>query len=248
MALCTSQAVGQESDLAKDLHNPLANLREVFVQFDVLPDSGPRDDTAWAASLEPVWPFRLGGGWNLVTYSIIPYVSLPVVTPDGSRTGGIGDATFFGYFVPPGEGKLLWGFGPAIVAPTHSSDVPGNDRWAAGPALIVGTQPGNWSIFGLFDNVWSVGGSGEPVNEFNFQYLVVRALRNDWFAIANWVVEADWEAASDDRWTVPVGAGFGRQFKVGGEQFQAYAQLGYNVVRPDEIGDWRFLAAITWVF
>lgn len=246
--LCSSLACGQESNLAKDLHNPLANLREAFVQFDVLPDSGPRSDTAWITSLQPVWPFELGGDWNLVTYSIIPYVSMPTATSGGSRVEGLGNATFFGYFVPPGEGNLLWGFGPALIAPTHSNDVPASDRWAAGPALIVGTQPGNWSIFGLFDNVWSVGGSGQRVSEFNFQYLIVRSLPKDWFAIANWVVEADWETESNNRWTVPAGAGLGRQFKLGKEQFQAYAQAGYNVVRPDQVSGWRFLAAITWVF
>ena len=92
-----------------------------------------------------------------------------------SRTDGLGDSTFFGYFVPPNEdGALIWGFGPALQAPTNTDSDLGVDKWAAGPALIVGAQPGNWSLWALFDNVWSFAGSdSEDINLFNFQYQVV---------------------------------------------------------------------------
>ena len=36
--------------------------------------------------------------------------------------------------MPPNEGKLIWGIGPALVAPTHTDDALGNDKWVAGPA------------------------------------------------------------------------------------------------------------------
>jgi hypothetical protein len=185
-----------------------------------------------------------------VTYSIIPVVSQPGLAPGDDRTNGLGDSTFFGYFVPPNEGDLIWGFGPSLVAPTHTSEALGNDKWAAGPALIVGVQPGNWSIFGLFDNVWSFAGSGEEINEFTLQYQAVYLFpkAKDWFFITNWDIEADWEADSDYRWTVPVGDGFGKQFKLGGRQFQAYGQVGYNLVRPDGASTWRAIAALTLVF
>ena len=70
----------------------------------------------------------------------------------------------------------------------------------------------------------------------------------DWFFITHWDVVADWEAATSDRWTVPIGGGFGKQFKLGGRQFQAYGQVGYNVVRPDDASSWRAIVALTWVF
>jgi hypothetical protein len=60
---------------------------------------------------------------------------------------------------------------------------------------------------------------------------------------------ADWEARSGDRWTVPIGGGFGKQFKLIGNQFQAYGQVGYNVVRPDkDAATWRAIVALTAVF
>jgi hypothetical protein len=71
----------------------------------------------------------------------------------------------------------------------------------------------------------------------------------DWFFISNWTASADWEAPSNDRWTVPIGGGFGKQFKIGQQQFQAYAQAGYNIVRPDdEQASWRGIVVFNWVF
>jgi hypothetical protein len=238
------------SEIAKQLHNPLSNLREVIFQLDVLPNVGPDDKTDWATTIQPVWPFPLVDGWKLVTYSIIPVVSQPGAAPGAHRKDGLGDSTFFGYLVPPDEGQIIWGFGPALQAPTHTSDDLGNDKWAAGPALIVGSQPGNWSIFGLLDNIWSFAGSdNEDINLLNFQYQAVRLLPKEWFFITNWTAEADWEADSGDRWTVPIGGGFGRQFKLFANQFQAYGQVGYNVVRPDhDAATWRAILAVTAVF
>jgi len=165
-----SQAQSAPSDIAKQLHNPLSNLREVIFQLDVLPDVGPDEKTDWVQTLQPVYPFALEDGWKLVTYSIIPIVSQPALAPGGSRTDGLGDSTFFGYFVPPNEdGELIWGFGPALQAPTNTDSDLGVDKWAAGPALILGSQPGNWSLWALFDNVWSFAGSdSEDINLFNF--------------------------------------------------------------------------------
>jgi hypothetical protein len=241
------------ADIAKQLHNPLSNLREVIFQLDVLPDVGPDNKTNWAQTFQPVYPVALPNDWKLVTYSIIPVISQPAMASGDSRTEGLGDSTFFGYFVPPNEdGGLIWGFGPGLQAPTHTDDKLGNDHWAAGPALIVGAQPGNWSIWGLFDNVWSFAGSdSEDINLFNFQYQVVYLFPNieDWFFISNWTAVADWEASSGDKWTVPVGGGLGKQFKIGKHQFQAYGQLGYNVVKPDDYAaTWRGIGVVVWVF
>jgi len=245
-----SKGAPTPSEIAKQLHNPLSNLREVIFQLDVLPNVGPDDKTEWVTTIQPVWPFPLVDGWKLVTYSIIPIVSQPALAPGAGRTDGLGDSTFFGYIVPPNEGQIIWGFGPALQAPTHTHDDLGNDKWAAGPALIVGAQPGNWSLFGLLDNVWSFAGSDrEDINLLNFQYQAVCLFPEDWFFITNWTVAADWEAPSGDRWTVPTGGGFGRQFKLFGNQFQAYGQAGYNVVRPDnEAATWRAILALTAVF
>ena len=75
--------------------------------MDVLPDVGPDEKTDWVQTFQPVYPFAVGDGWKLVTYSIIPVVSQPSLAPGDSRTNGLGDSAFFGYFVPPNEDGAL---------------------------------------------------------------------------------------------------------------------------------------------
>lgn len=216
----------------------------------MLPNSGAEKKNDYAFTLQPVWPFDLGDGWKLVTYSIIPIVSQPGSTFGDDRTNGLGDTTVFGYFVPPNEGDLIWGFGPALQLPTNTDDALGIDKWAAGPSLIVGAQPGKWSLFAIFDNVWSFAGSDEEdINLLNFQYQAVYMYSEEWFFITNWTIAADWEADSSERWTVPIGGGIGKQFKLFGDQYQAYGQVGYNIVRPDSVSTtWRAILVFNKVF
>jgi hypothetical protein len=250
-AKSSSSAIHERSpaEIAKESHNPLGNLREMILQLDILPNVGPDKRTALAGTIQTVFPFAISDNWKVMTYGIVPVVSQPGMSAGDDRIVGLGDSTFFGYFVPANEGKLIWGIGPAVQVPTATNSTLGSDKWAAGPALIVGGQPGNWSIFGLFDNVWDFAGSGsEKINEFTFQYQAVYLFPREWFFITNWTVEADWTEASNNRWTVPIGGGFGRQFKIGKQVFQAYGQVGYNVERPTGASTWRGIAALSLIF
>jgi len=237
------------SEIAKEAHNPLGNLREVILQTDILPNVGTMKKTEVVETIQIVYPVSLSKNWKVMTYGIIPLVSQPEMYPGDDRSYGLGDTTLFAYFVPPNESKLIWGFGPAVQAPTATGDILGSDKWAAGPSVIIGVQPGDWSIFALFDNVWSFNGSGDQeVNAFNLQYQAVHLFPKNWFFITNWNVEADWTEPDDNRWTVPIGGGFGRQFSIGKQVFQAYGQAGYNVIRPDGDSSWRAIAVLDLIF
>ena len=237
------------AEIAKESHNPLGSLREIIFQLDVLPDVGPHEKTALVETIQTVYPFAVGDRWRVMTYGIIPVVSQPRVSAENDRALGLGDSTLFGYFVPPNEGVLIWGVGPALQVPTATNGALGNDKWAAGPALIVGIQPGNWSIFALFDNVWDFAGSGdEEVNAFNLQYQAVYLFSETWYFITNWTVVADWTEPSKNRWTVPVGGGFGGMFNIGTQQLQVYGQGGINVAKPDGASTWRAIAVLSLLF
>ena len=51
------------------------------------------------------------------------------------------------------------------------------------------------------------------------------------------VITADWEADSDDRWTVPLG-GLGSLVRFGKTPVDLKAQVFYNVEAPKNVGDW----------
>ena len=53
------------------------------------------------------------------------------------------------------------------------------------------------------------------------------------------VVTANWTAKPGQQWTVPVGGGFGRTFKLGDQAIDTSVQGFYNVVRPDNVPTWE---------
>jgi hypothetical protein len=125
--------------------------------------------------------------------------------------------------------------GPAILVPTRTDPALGPDRWALGPSGILFYAKGKWSAGVVLQNIWSLGGSGaNRVNEFAAQYIYNYNLPKGWFFYSNATITADWEAEKGDRWTVPLGGGFGRVFKIGKQPVSLSAQAFYNVVTPDD--------------
>ena len=69
-----------------------------------------------------------------------------------------------------------------------------------------------------------------------------------WYVMSAPNITADWEAGHGDRWTVPVGGGFGRVFKIGRQPVNANLQAYYNVVKPTEGSDWTIKAEVSLLF
>jgi hypothetical protein len=85
----------------------------------------------------------------------------------------------------------------------------------------------------------SLGGSGiNEVNEFGAQYIFNYNLLHGWYLYSNATIDADWTLAASDRWTVPVGGGFGNVFKIGKQSTSASVQAFYNVVTPRDGPTW----------
>jgi hypothetical protein len=51
------------------------------------------------------------------------------------------------------------------------------------------------------------------------------------------IITAFWDQDSDNRWTVPLGGGVGKGFKIGNVPVSANAQAFYNVVTPEATGE-----------
>ena len=61
-------------------------------------------------------------------------------------------------------------------------------------------------------------------------------------------ITADWEADSDNRWTVPVGGGLGKIQRFGKLPINFQLQAFYNVVTPDNGADWQLRFQIQFLF
>ena len=124
----------------------------------------------------------------------------------GSETG-IGDLLYQGYLSPARPGKIIWGAGPSVLMPTGADEF-STDRWSAGPTAVLLAMPGDFVLGLLGTQLWSVDDSDDPdVNLSTLQYFINYNLPEGWYLTSTPLISANWEADSDNRWTVPVGGG-----------------------------------------
>jgi hypothetical protein len=238
------------SDLAKQAQNPVANLISLPLQNNTNFSIGPDDETQNILNIQPVWPVSINDNWNLITRTILPVVSQPnILTGGEGRINGLGDTTFTGFFSPKDSGKLIWGAGPVFLIPTATDDALGSDKWGAGASVVLLTMPGKWVVGSLFSNVWSFAGSGDQdVNLFTWQYFINYNLPNKWYLTSAPIITANWEADSDNTWTVPFGGGIGKIFNIGKQPMNGQISAYYNVEKPELGPDWQLRIQLQFLF
>jgi len=238
-------------ELAKASQNPIANMISLPFQNNTNLNIGPNDSTQNILNIQPVWPFEINDDWNLITRTILPVVSNPSVLTgsENDRVNGIGDTLFTGFFSPKHSGAITWGVGPALLIPTATKDVLGQDTWAGGIGVVVLAMPGRWVVGSLMNNIWSFGGGEADINFFTWQYFVNYNFDDGWYATSAPIITANWEADSDNKWTVPFGGGFGKIFKIGNQPINAQLSLYNNVITPDNLGaEWQIRTQIQFLF
>jgi hypothetical protein len=236
-------------DLATASQNPIADLVSVPFQNNTNFNNGPFGRTQNILNIQPVVPMHLNADWNVISRTIIPVMSQPNPLTDDS-TNGIGDTTEELFLTPVHPGPLIWGVGPVVAAPSASDTILGTGKVLAGPTVVVLVTPPHWVIGMLANNQWSVGGdpARKSVNMLTTQPFINYNMPEGWFLTASPVITADWNAASGQQWTVPLGGGFGRVFKIADQPVQAQIQGFYNVVRPDNTGAFTLRTQFTLLF
>jgi hypothetical protein len=243
----------ETSELARAVQNPIADLISLPFQNNTSFNFGPREGTQNVLNIQPVIPVDLSEDWLMITRTIIPVVSQPSFAPGQDRENGLGD-TLFSAFVSPKDqdlwlaGQWLWGVGPAVLLPTSTDDRLGAGEWGAGPSAVFLTLQGRWVVGSLFSNVWSFSGDSD-VNLFTWQPFVNYNLDDGWYLTSSPLITANWEADSDNTWTVPVGGGIGKIFRIGKQPINASLQSFYNVEEPDDLGpEWSIRFQLQFLF
>jgi hypothetical protein len=237
----------ETTELARAAQNPVANMISLPFQNNTDFNFGPKDKTLSTTNIQPVIPFELNDDWNLITRTIIPIVSQPEIKSGEGRETGLGDTTFTAFLSPQDSGEWIWGAGPVALIPTNTDDRLGADEWGAGASAVVLTIQGPWVAGSLFSNVWDIDGDTD-INFFTWQYFVNYNMDDGWYLTSSPIVTANWEADSDDKWTVPVGGGFGKIFRLGEQPMNASFQYFYNVEKPDLVGDWTLRMQLQFMF
>ncbi len=259
-------------DLAKAVQNPVASLISVPIQNSSNFGIGPNDRTQNVLNIQPVVPIRASENWNLIIRGIVPVIWQPAPgtanlevfgieenTPaylaaqavqKSAGVFGFGDITPSFFFSPAKPGKLIWGAGPVFVLPTATSKVLGQAKLSMGPSIVALIQPGKWTVGALVNNVWSVAGPSDrsDVNQMSWQYFVNYNLKKGWYLSSSPLISANWKASTGNVWTVPVGGGVGRIFRLGFQPVNVAAQFYGNAAHPSNGSPWGMRVQIAFLF
>lgn len=251
VALLFSRAQAQdETELAKKTQNPVADLISVPLQSNFNFGAGSKDKMIYLLNVQPVIPFHLTENWNLITRVIMPFINQPSLFPGVGSATGLSDINPTVFFSPAKPSSLIWGVGPTFTVPTATDRLLGSGKWSMGPAGVALTMQGPWVFGALLNNQWSVGGWGDkPVNAMLLQWFVNYNLPDGWYLTTSPIVTANWKAdKAGDVWTVPLGGGFGKLFRV--RKLPVNAQLAaYGNVHTPEFGsDWQLRFQIQFLF
>jgi opacity protein-like surface antigen len=244
-----SRDPSEDEDLRKQSQNPIADLVSLPFQSNTNFNTGPFNRTQEVLNIQPVVPMHLSDDWNLISRTIIPVLSQPSPLFD-SNTNGIGDITQSLFLSPVHSGKLIWGVGPVFTVPSANDPILGTGKFLVGPTAVFVTTPGHWVIGVLLNNQWSIGGNSlrPPVNTFLAQPFINYNMAHGWYLTTSPIITSNWLAASGEQWTVPIGGGFGRVFRVGDQPVNASMTGYYNAIRPDGASTWQLRVDVALLF
>jgi hypothetical protein len=253
---------GQDANLVRQTQNPVADLITVPFQYNFNFSAGPKHNhQILLLNIQPVIPIHITENWNLISRIIMPVINLPSLAPGIGSATGLGDMNPQFYFSPAKPGELIWGVGPTFTLPTATDKLLGNGKFSLGPAAVALTMQGHWVVGAVMNNQWSVAGWGSGhVNQMLIQPFVNYNLPDHWYLVSAPIMTANWAAAKGgDVWTVPLGGGVGKLFRLGqvlplegheiaklpiNTQVQAFG----NVARPEDGAKWQLRFELQFLF
>ena len=236
----TPASAQDTSDLARQAQNPVASLISVPFQNNFNFDVGPREKLQDVLNIQPVIPFRVSNRWNVITRTIAPLIHQPELGPGIGDVSGLGDIQFSAFLSPVKAQGVLWGVGPIVSLPTATDNLLGTEKLGIGPTGVALATHGPWLVGTLVNNVFSVAGASdrEDVNQMLVQPFVIYNMAGGWYFVSSPIVTANWKADNHQRWTVPVGGGLGRIFRVGQQALNTALEAFHHVEHRDDAPGW----------
>jgi len=253
-SLAQSVALVSDTELSKEIENPVTHRITGPLRYEADFLDGPYDATKETFSLnQAVVPIRLNEDWALITRTKLPAVVQPPKKLGQSWAGGLSNG-YTTFFLSPryGEG-VYWGAGPVLYYPSATNSAVGVNKWGSGPSAAFQKEDDEspWVLGGVVNNIWSFGGppgSSDRTNQLLLNPIVSYHFDEGWSIGSSPNITANW-IASGGKWSVPLGGGFGKAFRLGEQAIKIDLDAYYNAVRPKAAHDtWLLQATLTFQF
>ena len=231
-------AHASDEELAKKSQNPVADMISLPIKSKFNFGRGKEDASSFELELQPVVPVHLGD-WNLINRFIIPVAYQEPAYEGLNYEFGLKNITYQAFLSPKEPGSIIWGLGPAIIMPTNTANSLDNDKWAAGPAVVALAIRGKWVSGLLAQHFWDFAGDDDAadVDLSSLQYFI-NYNTPDYYINTSPTVTYNWEADSDEAWTIPVGGGIGKVMRFGETPVDMRMSAYWNVEAPESAPDW----------
>lgn len=228
-----TEVAATAQEIANQANNPAAPLSLIQFRNILLPSVSGTDGATNGFQIQPVLPIG--------PFESFGFVQLVKMTMEFPTLPGPGGGTGFGDFqlfdlVTIKQSWGRWGFGPALVFPTASSEEFGAGKWQAGPAVaLIYTNIENLTVGAVWQNPISYAGSPDrpDVNSLIITPTLTYNLKEGWFmglSDYNWTF--NWEDGGAA--TIPLGIQVGKVLSIGKQPFSASIEVGGAAVRPDD--------------
>lgn len=233
---------------AKDAaENPVAAAISLPFQNNTYYGVGPYRRAENALLIEPVVPMKLSRNWMVISRTIVPVVVIPRLSSVEEVDYGLGNIQPQLYLSPVHVGKFIWGIGPQLWLPTATDDKLGINKWGGGPTTVGLLRTGHWLGGALVNNEFA-GLNHVHENLMTLNGFLYYNFKRGWYVLSTPIVTADWTAERNKRWTVPVGGGAGKLFKIGSQPLNARAEF-FNDIRTTAGGpDWQMQTQLQFIF
>jgi hypothetical protein len=258
-ALSTSQSLAQAGaplsadDLSKESENPVTRLITLPLRYEADFQDGATKATKDTFEIDQaVVPLRLNDDWSLITRTKLPAEVQPPKDVGDHWVDGLSNG-YTTFFLSPEHGRgFYWGVGPVLYYPTATDSALGVNKWGSGPSVAFVFKDTSPFVFSMVaNNIWSFGGppgSSDRTNQLLLNPIISYHFGDGWALSSSPNITANW-IASGEKWTVPVGGGLSKTFRLGEQPIKLALEAYYNAIRPNAGNDtWLLQATLTFIF